>query len=278
MQDLLTDGDYDVLCGILAREYGVNLRLTDAGIIRAKLRTYCERHGLASPAECIRRLQDEGARTQELGEIVYSQSTFFNREPGHFQFLLDTLRRQRQEAPEDFAARDLAIWCAGCSTGQEPYTVAIYLLDRIFTDPAIPPAFHVLGSDCARASLAQAEAGEYAMADARRFEPMDFSPYFEPIGEERLRIAPAVRARVAFREFNLVTSPYTFDRPFDWVFLRNALDFHDLPSKLTVLGDVRRAMAPGGHLVMGFVPMISVPDIERCGYERIVEGCYRVVG
>lgn len=269
---MLSDMEYHFLATMLEREYGIDLAAASPEIIEAKIGKYRERHNLASTAECIDQIRREGSEAANLGDVIYSQRTCFNRSPEHFRFVVEALRRRPMEQR---GAGPVRVWCAACSTGQEAYTIAIYLLEHF--DGASPEGFQIVASDCSRTALQRAEAGRYHPLDVRELEPIGAERYFtEDAGV--LTVKPDLRSHLEFRVLNLVTSEYGFDRELDFVFLRNALDFHSAESRLAILRNVHRTLKPGGHLVLGDCPRLAVDDVSAQGYEALADGCYRTVG
>lgn len=266
---MLSDNEYQFLVATLEREYGVDLRAASPEVIEAKIGKYREKHNLASTAECIEQIRQAGPQGAALGDVVYSQRTCFNRSPEHFEFVVNTLRREPRVDVQGAPAR---IWCAACSTGQEAYTLAIYLLEHA---AAAPAGFRIVASDCSQSALAVAAAGRYHVLDVRELEPIKPEPYFTRESEEVWVVRPHVRRDVEFKLLNLVTSDYGFGPEFDFAFLRNALDFHSPQSRAAILSAVRRTLAPGGWLVLGDCPRLEPEDVVACGYALDEPGCYR---
>ena len=274
-QELMSPEAYEALCRILSREYGVDLRRTNPAVAQRKIHKFLGLHGLSSMAECLEFLRADSRRLQGLADIVYSQSTHFNRESEHFQFLVDTVLRQKRQHPESHSDQ-LEVWCPGCSTGQEAYTVAIYLMESVF--PASPPSssFHVLGSDCSESSLLIAQEGRYRVDDVQKLAPIPYRKYFVDAGDGHMSVRPEVRRQVSFSQFNLITSEYEFEGDIDYVFLRNALDFHTQESRKAILTQIRRTLKDGGYLVLGAFPTVTSDSPGR-GFELAAPGCYRAI-
>ena len=273
-ENLVETDEYKQLCEILDNEYGVSVGESDRAIVEAKIKRYYERHGFDSLSECLAFIRSDGARLKELGEVVYSPSTHFNRQPRHFRFMTEKLAQERAE--NSASPAPTKIWCLGCSTGQEAYTAAIYLREFMFSDVTGAGEFSVVGSDCSPNSLQQAQAGSYAIEDIERLRPLNFARYFSSIREGRASVGDDIKSRVTFTYFNLTTSEY-LPTAFDFIFLRNALDFHHLRSKLAILKNVRSALRPGGYLILGDCPTLGGDVVCSTGYEWLESGCYKVV-
>jgi chemotaxis protein methyltransferase CheR len=272
---VLEGPDYDVLCKILRREYGRDLTEIDPALVQTRLQAFCNRHGLSSVAECVELLQRDEAGLREVGDVVYSHGTWFNREPSQFEFLVRTAEQQRAGRGTP-PAGDLSVWCLACSTGQEAYTAAVYLMEHLFPGANDGGAFHVRGGDCSMSSLRIAEQGRYSVEDVRRLEPMAYTKYFATDADGCATALPALRRKVTFEHFNLLTSAYPFRDRVDFVFLRCALGFHKPRIRMTILAKVHASLKDGGHLILEPIPDRS-PLVRDCGFESVAPGCYRIV-
>jgi chemotaxis methyl-accepting protein methylase len=271
LQELTADPAYEALRDLLLREYGVDIRAANATVFQNKLEAYLQRHQLGSVGECIDYITADDARMRQLSDFIYSQSTHFNRQPQDFEFVVGRVLEERQH--ERATADDpLTFWSLGCSSGQEGYTLAIHLMQRVFTTPESARNFRVIGSDCSQPSLETARRGVYPVADVQKLDPGLVDAYFEDAGEGELRVAPRVRERVEFNEFNFTAPHYPYRAAFDYVFLRNALDFHTRPSRAAILGNVHGALKPGGCVIIGEWPLAPADRFQvlQPGYYRAV--------
>ncbi|XBH22158.1 protein-glutamate O-methyltransferase CheR [Jonesiaceae bacterium BS-20] len=159
--------------------------------------------------------------------------------------------------PATRAARDplgtFKVWSAACSTGQEPYSIAMNLIDYFdspaFTSPK--PIIEILATDLSRQVLERSIKGRYTQLEVNRGLPaMNLVRHFQRAGTE-WEISPQIRSMVKFQRHNLLDLPPAGNGPFDVVFLRNVLIYFDVPTKLSVLNRIRGAMRPGGYLILG---------------------------
>jgi len=143
----------------------------------------------------------------------------------------------------------LRIWSAACSTGQEPYSIAM-TLKQYFAQSAYQPQAEILATDLSQQVIDQAMTGRYSQLEVNRGLPAaNLVQYFDRRGTE-WEISAELRAMVRFRRHNLL-DPAPVGGPFDVVFLRNVLIYFDVPTKLKVLRTVHGALRPGGFLVLG---------------------------
>ena len=146
------------------------------------------------------------------------------------------------------AERRLRIWCAACSTGQEPYSLAMLLDEeaRRLTGWTI----EILATDLSRRAVESAKQGLYSQFEVQRGLPITLLlRYFQRAGD-RWQINEFLRSRIHFREFNLL-SDYRALGTFDAIFCRNVLIYFDVQSKRDILARLSRTLAPDGFLLMG---------------------------
>lgn len=161
--------------------------------------------------------------------------------------------------------RELRIWAAACSSGQEPYSILMTAQD---TPELAGWRVEVLATDLSQEMLDRARAGEYSQLEVNRGLPATtLVRHFERSGLG-WRISPALAAQVQFRQLNLMR-PFPPMGRFDVVFLRNVLIYFDLATKRDILRRVRAVMAPDGHLFLGAAEMtMGVDD----AWERVPAG------
>ena len=168
--------------------------------------------------------------------------------------------------------RRLRVWCAACSSGQEPYSVAITALE---TPELAGAGVEVLGTDLSEEMVARARTGEYSQLEINRGLPATtLVKHLERAGTG-WKVRPAVSASVSFRTLNLIR-PFPPMGRFDVVFLRNVLIYFDTATKRDILRRVRQVLEPDGVLFLGAAEMVAGVDD---GWERLPGGrssIYRV--
>ncbi|GAB6064706.1 CheR family methyltransferase [Deferrisoma palaeochoriense] len=182
----------------------------------------------------------EPAEWEALIDLLTVNETFFFREPEHFEVLLEEFwPRWRAEGP-------VRVWSAACSTGCEPFTLAILLAERGWAR-----GVEILASDVSRRVLAEAREGLYSEFALRNTPPYYRERYFRREGE-RFRLAPEIQALVEFRQINLAgPDPWAPPGRFHAVFCRNALIYFDHEAKRRVVRRLVSALVPEGVLIVG---------------------------
>jgi chemotaxis protein methyltransferase CheR len=194
-----------------------------------------------------------------LIDVVTTNKTDFFREPGHFNFLVE---KALPELAERIAGRPFVIWSAGCSTGEEPYTMAIVLSEYSLAHPGF--RFHVLASDISSIVLSKAEQAVYASDIVAPVPPLLRRKYFmrsRKPGSEQERIVPELRKLVEFRRLNFMDADYGMSEKADAIFCRNVIIYFDRATQQRILLRLSNCLAPGGYLFVGHAETLHDMDL-----------------
>lgn len=240
---------------VLAEEAGLSLASGLRAPLRDGLRAAADERG-EDAARLARRVmaREPDAIVAVLEHATVPETSFWR----HPEQLLAIGRRLGAEpAP-------VAVWCAGCATGEEPYSLAIALLEagRGFKRDRI------VATDLSRRSLAIGAAARYGPRALRRLPPELAQRWLEPPAPDGARVVrPEARGRVAFAPQNLVRDPPPAGGPFDVIVCRNVLIYFEPPVAGAVLYRLLGALRPGGALVLGPVelPLASALPVEWVG-------------
>jgi chemotaxis protein methyltransferase CheR len=227
---------------------GLDLRLVDGLDAAARVA------GEPVRAFARRVLARDPAAVESLVEHVVVSETAFWRHPEQ----LAAVGRIAAASPGP-----LSIWSAGCATGEEPYSVAIALLEA----GRAGRGDRILATDLSERALAAARAGSYGVRALRRLPPELADRWLEGAAERRVREAP--RALVTFARHNLVAREAAPGGPFDLVLCRNVLIYFDEPTAAAVIRRLAEALGPGGALVLG---PIELPLARAAGLTPVEEG------
>jgi chemotaxis protein methyltransferase CheR len=247
----LSDEEFKRFCGLIYRSSGIriadNKRVLVSNRVRRRLRatgikTFSDYYAfVTSPAGA-------GEMPQFLDAITTNE-TYFYRDNHHYTWLGETfLHEIAQQAAQHKRPRRLRIWSAACSTGEEPYSVAL----KILANRPLLPGFRsqVVGTDLSGSVLALARAGSYDERAVHLVSPEERKRYFEEDPTtRRWTVKEEVKSLVTWKLHNLLTP--LREEPFDCIFLKNVLIYFDMASKQTVVRHVLAVLAKGGYLVTG---------------------------
>jgi chemotaxis protein methyltransferase CheR len=188
---------------------------------------------------------------EHLVDLITTNHTKFFREPEHFSFLAKKalpalLPRHLKEGTP------LKVWSAACSSGEEPYTLAIALSEAMRAYPSVP--WEIFASDISRRMLDRAQQGIYRMEAVEPVPPDLLKRYFqEGVGARTgfCRVKAEVRSRVMFHRINLFQPEYPVPLHFQVIFCRNVMIYFDAASRATLVHRLSQHLAHGGYLIVG---------------------------
>lgn len=208
--------------------------------------------GSASDYRSLLHSPEEGPKELlELLDVVTTHETSFFRNESQ----IDAFRREALpavlEARGRLGLRNIQIWSAGCSSGEEPYTLAMALLEEMGRE-ALRWRIRIVGTDVARSVLEKAQRGIYLSYSLRNTQPYYVQKYFEPFGPDAFRLKPGLRRMVDFQLVNFADDGRMKAMgEFQVIFCRNALIYFDREAKTRFVAHFARALEPGGYLFVG---------------------------
>lgn len=248
---VLSDADYEFLRRTIYDLSRINLGPDKRALVSARVAKRLRALGLTSYHEYCQNLKTASG-ADELGNLVDAISTnhtHFFREESHFEFLQTQLLPRRQANPA-LRAEPLRVWSSACSSGEEPFTLAIVLAE-FFQGCG---QWHIEATDISTRVLARAEAAIY---DAGKLEPVPrelLRRYFQRGSGEwegHFRVKEALRERITFRHLNLLQPEYPFPSRFHVIFCRNVMIYFDRPTQEKLVAKFTDQLEPGGHLIVG---------------------------
>jgi chemotaxis protein methyltransferase CheR len=246
---VLTDKEFAALRELIYTHTGIALAPYKRYLVQARLGRRLRALDLASFSEYHERLvSGDGAELTQFINAMTTNKTDFFRESHHFDYLRTTWLPARRAA----GSRKLRIWSAACSTGEEPYTIAVSVLDAL--DGAGGWDIKLLASDIDTDVLARAEAGTYTLDQVAPVPAPLLSKYFRRgrgQHEGSVRVADAVRSLIRFRRINFLDDPWPIRATFDAIFCRNVLIYFDRPTQQRLLTRLLGYLAPDGVIFLG---------------------------
>jgi len=237
--------EFDVLREIIHDTVGIRLADEKRLSLQARLARRLRQCGLDSYADYVKLLQHTTRGIDELAEMVNAvttNKTSFFRERHHFTFLADLMESHRGAT-----ARPIRVWSAGCSTGEEPYSIAMTALDA-------GVSAHIIATDVDTNVLATARAGVYRGDLVTAISAETLHRHFlrgEGASGGSVRVKPGVRALVRFSHLNLIDPSWPKLDLFDVIFCRNVVIYFDQDTKDRLFRRLAKRLAPGGLLVIG---------------------------
>jgi chemotaxis protein methyltransferase CheR len=255
----LSQREFTLLRDLVYDKTGISLNDSKRSLLESRLAKCLRHHGLTSYHEyyCWLVEQVKSGDRESIDElqrminsITTNKSGFF-REPHHFAFLSKTVLAERMRLAEEGGPRQLRIWSAASSRGQEPYTIAMTLADTL---PTAGWDARILATDIDTEVLDHAQQGVYSMDEIAELPAETKRRHFlRGTGNlaGKCQIKPALRRLVTFRRINLVRDPLEFRTRFDVIFLRNVMIYFNRATQQQVLERLKACLVPGGYLILG---------------------------
>jgi len=242
----MTPADLEYLGKFLKERSGLVLVGDKTYLIESRLMPVARKHNLSSLSALIARMKGDAALESEVVEAMTTNETFFFRDKVPFELFSDHMLPFLQTVRS--AQKRLRIWCAACSTGQEPYSLAMILEEQAAKFPGW--TFEILATDLSTEVLNRAKAGRFSQFEVQRGLPIQMLvKYFGQVGDQ-WEISPKIRSKVQFRPINLLRD-FSPLGAFDIIFCRNVLIYFDEATKIDILNRMSNIIAPDGFLVLG---------------------------
>jgi chemotaxis protein methyltransferase CheR len=241
----LSQADFQFVTGLVRQRSAIDLQPGKEYLVESRLSPLARKIGEQDVPGLVTRLRrGDVALSDAVVDALTTNETSWFRDTFPFRAFSETI------VPELVAggSRNLTIWSAACSSGQEAYSLSMLLLDWLPENPGVNA--RIVGTDISQRMVDRANEGRYSQLEVNRGLPAQYLvKYFDQIGRDWV-LRKEVKALTSFQRGNLAT-PTTSVPTCDVVFLRNVLIYFDTDTKRTVLGNIRRTLRPGGYLVLG---------------------------
>lgn len=240
----ITDREFSQFQRFIYNAAGIFMANGKQALVSGRLAKRLAHYQLGSYGDYLRLLESRAqpAELQVAVDLLTTNETYFFREPKHFALLRDLAQQARQRN------QGLRVWSAACSSGEEPYSIAM-VLDEVLGE--LP--WEVLGTDISTRVLERARCGHYPMERAAQMPDAYLRRYCLK-GQQReagtLLIERGLRARVRYQQVNL-NEPLPKLGSFDLIFLRNVMIYFNLETKRQVVARLLQQLKPGGHFLIG---------------------------
>lgn len=243
---ILTDIQYKKLNRIIYDSAGIDLGENKKELVHARLSKILRKRKIKDFKEYLKLLidDDSGDELITLLDAIATNVTHFFREESHFDFLV-------QHIFDNGNSGSLRIWSAGCSSGEEPYSLAITFCEHMTNPFSAGP--HILATDISTKILSRAMNGIYPMKSVEKLDRNMLKKYFLKGKNSRqgaVRIKKEISNMVTFERLNLI-EPFRVDKGFDVIFCRNVMIYFDKMTRQNIVRKFHDALNPGGYLIIG---------------------------
>jgi chemotaxis protein methyltransferase CheR len=267
----ISDEQFFRLTAYLEKNFGVNL-IKKRTLIESRLNNYLIKNGFSDYVTYLDYAFGDSTG-QEVGQILNLLTTnysYFMREWEHFRYLKDQVLPELAPGLRD---GDLRTWSAGCSTGQEPYMLAMTLTDFLGERDLLWDA-KVLATDISEKALTAAKKGVYQDESLKSVPAVWKLSYFNKTPNQEWAVSDQLKKEVIFRRFNLIEEEFPFKKKFHVIFCRNVMIYFGEETKRKLVSRFYEATAKGGYLFIGHSESL---DKNETGYQFISPSIYKKV-
>lgn len=272
----LRDREFLRFSVLIYESVGIKMPPAKRTMLEARLQKRLKILGIPSFEEYSEYVFSQEGRTSELVhliDVVTTNKTDFFREPGHFDFMVKTALPNILESRGEASRDPVRIWSAGCSTGEEPYTLAMVLSEFAGNRPDFRAA--ITASDICTQVLQTAMTAIYP---EERTDPIPLNLKKKYLLRSRektkslVRISPKLRSLVTFKRINFMDDDLGISEKMDIIFCRNVVIYFDKPTQQTLMRKFYKQLKPGGYLFIGHSETLSGLDVN---FKAVASTVYR---
>ncbi len=270
MQDM-TDKEFSIISEYIKNNYGISLSVDKKSLVYSRLRNILDKKGFNSFTQYYDYLINDktGMASSTFIDKMTTNHTFFMREVDHFEYLKNVVLPYIESTSKD---RDVRIWCAGCSSGEESYTLEMILKDYFRNKGNWDT--ELLATDISTSILKKAIRGIYTKDQIRPLSEEWKKNYFKPINDSQVEVIDDIKKSITYRKFNLMENKFPFKRKFQVIFCRNVMIYFDDVTRTNLIKKFYDASEKGAYLFIGHSETLN--NIET-NYEYIMPAVYRKI-
>lgn len=254
----------------IKNNYGINLKEEKKALLTGRLQNVLQQNNFKDFTEYYNHIVSDksGKAIVTLINKITTNHTFFMREASHFHYFSDKVLPYLAAAVRE---KDLRIWSAGCSSGEEPYTIAM-IMDEFFGKEKLLWDTKVLATDISEKVLDDAAKAVYNSEEITPLPAGWRMNYFRKRGEDDFILVDKIRNEVIYRKFNLMEEVFPFKKRFHVIFCRNVMIYFDNKTKNRLADKFYDITEPGGYLFIGHSESLNRMETK---YKPIMPAVYR---
>lgn len=253
--DGLSDKEFKLFKELIYDKTGISLSEHKRALVYSRLGKRLRILGLQSYIDYYNHILDKdesGAELIEMINAITTNKTSFFREDYHFKYLNEELFPEFKRRTQQGHAKNINIWSAGCSTGEEPYTIAIALAE--FFSDEIGWNINLIATDIDTNVLKKASEGVYPIENSSQIPKHLLLKYFHKGRGENsgfFRAIDKIRDMISFQKLNLLDPAWSHKNKFDIIFCRNVIIYFDKPTQNNLIQRFQNSLIPNGNLMLG---------------------------
>jgi chemotaxis protein methyltransferase CheR len=269
----ITDKEFKLISDIVYKKFGINLTEKKKSLVVGRLNKLIKSLGLKSFNDYYNKILDDTSNISLLSLIdaISTNHTFFYRENDHFQYLLNRALPGITKELIEKGDRDLRVWCAGCATGEEAYTLAI-ILNEFFGYQINQWDVGILATDISVTSLEKAQKGIYSEDKISNLPISYKNKYFKKNEDKTYEVKSILKDIILFKRLNFMNDNFPFKGKFHIIFCRNVMIYFDKDTKDKFVNRLYRYMYNGAYIFIGHSESL---DRKNCLLEYIQPAIYK---
>jgi chemotaxis protein methyltransferase CheR len=269
----MTDREFRQLRELVYERLGINLTEKKRSMLIGRLQKLLRTSGFKNFQDYYEYLvNDSGMKAMtELINRVTTNYSFFYRGKSHFEYFVQAVLPEVVGSLKKRNSRDLRIWTAGCSTGEEPYMLTMLMREFFGNEYGLWDG-GILATDISEKVLTFALQGIYPEDRTKEVPAQLRNKYFKKLNDGQMAVNGTIKNEVIFRKFNLKNKLYPFKKPFQIIFCRNVMIYFDKQTRDTLLHRFYENTEPGGYLFIGHSETLGR---EQTLYKYIMPAVYK---
>jgi chemotaxis protein methyltransferase CheR len=242
----------------IERRSGILFDESRTRFLSSRLAKHLKHRGLTHGTDLLRLISASNAEYEALLEILLTQETSFRRYPAVYEALEKRVLPEVHGKKFWHNPRSLRIWSAGCSTGQEPYSIAMSLQETL----EFPDGWNIeiLATDISRHALDVAQRGQYSRRELASLASDQIETYFRSGSGDQYRVKPRLRSMITFAQMNLAQMVYI--GRFDCIFCMNVLIYFSEDLRAKLIRSFHECLEPDGYLFLGHAESVAKANVD----------------
>lgn len=273
----ISDKEFRLLRNLIYERSGIDLSERKRGLLVTRLSKLLKRLQIKSFSDYYDHVTNDKNKEDFLNmlDAISTNHTSFFREKAHFDYLYSTVLPEITGRLRAKGDQDIRVWCSASSSGEEPYTICMMLMEALRMEYSQWQA-GLLATDISRSVLATAKNGIYREERLELVPPALKKRYFRNLGDGSFQVVPQLRDEITFRLFNLMNERFPFRKPFHVIFCRNVLIYFDQKTVEKLIRKMYQNLVPGGYLFVGHSE--SLARIRNPFEQNVYPAVYRRSG
>lgn len=248
----INDKEFNLLSELIYTKFGINLPIQKKSLVSGRLNKSLKVLGLKSFSDYYAYLLSDssGKALSNLINKISTNHTYFYREESHFKFLTKTALPDIKNYLISKGSKDVRVWSAGCSTGEESYTIALNMME-FFGESYSSWNAGLLATDISGEVLDIAKKGIYSSERLKKLPEYILKKYFFKLKNGDWCVSDKLKKEILFKRFNLINTNFPFQNSFQIIFCRNVMIYFDLETRNKLIKNFHKLMIPGGYLFIG---------------------------